>query len=362
MDRVEIIKWMILDSIPGLQKRTLFKLLSRYSLAQLIELPTEELCSYHFNAEQIKTLKYPNLNVIEKRVSFLDEGSSNSIICFSDPRYPSLLKEIASPPLILYLQGDTSLLNSNQIAIVGSRKCTPYGQRQAYRFAQELDLNGFTITSGLALGIDGYAHQGTLDNEGKTIAVLGTGLNNIYPKRHLKLSQEIKEKGLLVSEFWPDAVALPSHFPQRNRIIAGLSLGVLVIEASVRSGSLITARYGLEQNKEIFALPGSVENNEACGCARLIQQGAKLVLTSEDIFNEFTNISSNKFVCNQYQTEPSDTELYPLLKYIDFFEISLEKLLSSTNLDLINLQNQLVELEIAGIISSTPNGYIRLKR
>tara|TARA_R110001583_G_scaffold51161_8_gene159756 strand:+ start:8972 stop:10033 length:1062 start_codon:yes stop_codon:yes gene_type:complete len=352
---------MVLDAIPALQKRTIFKLLSKHPLAELLQLSQSTLQSYRLKESQINALLYPNWLQIEENMSWIDEVQHKNIICFDDVRYPAQLKEISNPPLLLYTQGDTSLLKSPQVALIGSRNCTPYGQEKSYQFAAELSLAGFTVTSGMALGIDGFAHQGTLDKRGKTIAVLGTGLNNIYPKRHLKLAHKITEEGLLVSEFWPNTPAIPSNFPRRNRIISGLSLGVLVIEASIRSGSLITARYATEQNRELFALPGSIDNSQACGCHHLIQQGAKLVVNVTDIIEEFTHLKLLPVVKEEVDgavaTVKQDT--HPLLKYIDFHLTTLEQLLQRTELDIINLQNQLVELEINDRITVTAEGYIK---
>ena len=351
-------RWMALDAIPALQKRTIFKLLSKHSLNELLTLPVFTLQNYHFKENQISALLHPNLVQIDENISWLDGSADRAIICFDDPRYPQQLKQISNPPLLLYLQGDIGLLNSAQIALVGSRSCTPYGQDKAYLFAHDLALAGFTITSGMALGIDGFAHQGALDSTGNTIAVLGTGLNNIYPKRHTRLAQQITQNGLLVSEFWPNSPAIPSHFPRRNRIISGLSLGVLVIEASTRSGSLITARYATEQDRELFALPGSIDNNQACGCHHLIQQGAKLVVNINDIVEEFTHLSGINISATASESLHPQ-EAHPLLKHIDFHATTLDQLLQRSGLDLINLQNQLIELEITGRIKATAEGYTR---
>jgi len=349
---------MVVDAIPALQKRTIFKLLTKHPLHELVTLPRVILESYRLKDIQINALLHPNLRQIEKNIDWSQLSANRDIICFDDQRYPAQLKEISNPPLLLYVQGDISLLTTPQVAIVGSRNSTPYGQEKAYQFARELVQSGFTVTSGMALGIDGLAHQGALDSDGKTIAVLGTGLNNIYPKRHNKLAQQIIESGLLVSEFWPDSPAIPSNFPRRNRIISGLSLGVLVVEASQRSGSLITARYANEQNRELFALPGSIDNSQACGCHHLIQQGAKLVINSADIIEEFSFLTSmNIPPVPALLTTQSDDHV--LLKHIDFHLTTLEQLLSRTGLDIINLQNQLVELEITGRIEVTAEGYTR---
>jgi DNA processing protein len=351
--------WMILDAIPALPKRTLLKLLSYHSIEQLLQLSRDQLQAYGLKETQITALLKPNLKLIESNLSWLDNSPQNHIICYDNPNYPPLLKEISSPPLILYLQGNISLLSTPQIAIVGSRSCTPYGEEKASQFAQQLSTSGFTITSGLAIGIDGFAHQGAINKQGNTIAVLGTGLNNIYPKRHLKLAQQIKENGLLVSEFWPNAAAYPSNFPRRNRIISGLSLGVLVIEASKRSGSLITARYALEQNRDVFALPGSIDNSEACGCHQLIQQGAKLVMNAQDICDEFIHLCLPSSSCDE-KTAILATPSPPLLKHIDLHLTTFEQLLDRSGLDVASLQNQLIELEITGRITVTAQGYIKL--
>lgn len=352
--------WLILDNIPTLQKRTVFKLLQKYPIQQLFQLSAKQLQACHLKEIQINALLNPDNALIEQSLQWLESAPDKHIICFDDPRYPKQLKEISSPPLILYAQGDCSLLKEPQIALVGSRKCTPYGQEKAYLFAANLSETGFTICSGLAVGVDGFAHQGTLDKQGKTIAVLGTGLNNIYPKRHAKLAQAIIEQGLLISEFRPNAPALPSHFPRRNRIISGLSLGVLVIEASKRSGSLITARYAIEQNRDLFALPGSIDNSEACGCNLLIQQGAKLVTKQTDICNEYLHLNL-KLSSKSKQSENKITATDPLMAHIDFHITTLEQLLERSGLPLIELQNQLIALEINASISVTATGYIKLK-
>ena len=353
--------WLLLANTPALQKRTIFKLLSRHSIRQVFQLSRKELQRYPLSEQQISALRHPQTELIESSLSWLESSSNKHIICFDSPHYPAQLKEISSPPLLLYAQGDIALLTEPQIALVGSRKCTPYGQEKAYHFAGLLSAAGFTITSGLAIGIDGCAHQGALDKQGKTIAVLGTGLNNIYPKRHLKLAQKIIENGLLLSEFYPDSPALPSNFPRRNRIISGLSLGVLVIEASKHSGSLITARYAIEQNRDVFAIPGSIDNSEACGCHQLIQQGAKLVINAQDICIEFSHLAiTSPFIGEQ--TTTSESASHPLLAHIDFHLTTLEQLLQRSGLDLLNLQNQLIELEITGSITATAQGYIKLRR
>ena len=359
-DQQHIRAWLVLNTIPSLPKRSILKLLTKHSAEQLLQLSTQQLQHYRLNDAQINAIHHPDQQLIDESLHWLASSPDKHIICFDSPYYPTQLKQISSAPLLLYLQGDISLLTEPQIGIVGSRKCTPYGQEKAYQFAGSLGEAGFTITSGLAIGVDGLAHRGTLDKQGKTIAVLGTGLNNIYPKRHRKLAQQIIETGLLVSEFWPSAPALPANFPRRNRIISGLSLGVLVIEASIRSGSLITARYAIEQNRDVFALPGSIDNPEACGCNHLIQQGAKLITSSDDICDEYLYLNLTHSNIEEKSTSSTSTD-NPLLQYIDYHITSLEQLLERSGLDIVNLQNQLIELEITGNITVTAQGYIKLK-
>lgn len=333
--------------------------MSHYSIQQLFQLSHSQLKQLNLKAQQIDAFLHPDQKHIDLCLNWKDSAPDRDIITYQDARYPERLKQISSAPLLLYVEGNSELLSSNQLAIVGSRNCTPYGQDKAFQFAQQLSLCGLTITSGLALGIDAMAHQGALSGSANTIAVLGTGLNNIYPKRHQKLAAEIREKGLLISEFWPDTAAFPSNFPRRNRIISGLSLGTLVIEASIRSGSLITARYANEQNREVFALPGSVDNSHACGCLKLIQEGAKLVINEQDILDEFSD-----FVFPQTTQTESKTDAkaqHFLLTMMDDHLTSFETILARSGMDVVELQNELIELEINGTITAQPQGYLKIK-
>ena len=336
----------------------------------MFQLNAEQLTKHNLKAEQINAFLHPSQSHIQHCLDWQEKAADNYIISYGDSRYPALLKQISSPPLLLFAQGNLELLSSYQIAIVGSRSCTPYGQQKAHDLAQQLAQAGFTITSGLAIGVDGMAHQGALKETGATIAVLGTGLNNLYPKRHSSLAYKIREKGLLLSEFWPDTPAYPNNFPRRNRIISGLSLGTLVIEASIRSGSLITARYATEQNRDVFALPGSVDNPQACGCLKLIQEGAKLVLDSNDIVNEYAELnllnngqnSTSQTMNNKSQTaNQTENKVHFLLEMIDYHLTTFETILARSGLDVVSLQNELIELEINGTITVQPQGYIKLK-
>lgn len=204
-----------------------------------------------------------------------------------DEAYPDILLHISNPPIVLYGLGDISLLKTFSLSIVGSRKPSNYGLKQARKIAYDLAKENVTIVSGMALGIDGQSHWGALDAGGSTIAILGSGINRAYPKRHLSLYQKIAEHGLILSEYPPDSLPLARHFPERNRIIAGLSYGTLVVEAKIRSGTMITAKYAAEEGREVFALPGDITREESQGPHYLISNGAKLVSCIEDILLEF---------------------------------------------------------------------------
>lgn len=217
-------------------------------------------------------------------------GSGHELLAYTDKRYPQRLREISASPPALFCIGDIGLLDAPQIAIVGARSATAAGLENAQAFAEALANRGLVITSGLALGIDGAAHRGALAAGGGTIAVCGTGLDRVYPAQHRDLAHAIAGHGLLISEFLPGTPPKAEHFPRRNRLISGLALGVLVVEAARESGSLITARLAADQGREVFAIPGSIHNPLARGCHQLIRQGAKLVETVDDVFVELAGV------------------------------------------------------------------------
>jgi DNA protecting protein DprA len=303
-------------------------------------------------------------------LAWLSEHPEVTVIGVDDADYPALLREIRRPPPLLYVLGDPACLNLPQIAIVGSRNPTPGGSDNAYQFARFLAGAGFTITSGLALGVDGAAHAGALAVEGRTVAVLGTGIDRIYPARHRRLAQDIvAQGGALVSEFPLDTRSNAGNFPQRNRIISGLSCGTLVVEAAVQSGSLITARLALEQNREVFAIPGSIHNPLARGCHKLIREGAKLVETGQDIVEELGALLGFQQVeLRDHGAEAADpaVALEPaeasLLQAMGYDPVDVDTLAQRTSLDVGVIAAQLVGLEIKGVVSSMPGGYVRSSR
>ena len=296
---------------------------------------------------------------------------SRALVTDGDPAYPPLLREIAGAPLALWVEGaDISLLNAPQLAIVGSRNPTANGREDAEQFARYLSRQGLTITSGLAVGIDGASHRGALREAGSTIAVLGSGLDVIYPREHEPLAREIAAAGLVVSEYGPGTPALAHHFPERNRIIAGLSLGTLVVEAARRSGSLITARFAGEFGREVFALPGSIHNPLARGCHELLRRGAKLVEEAGDILVELAPLlqldlasmraQQDERVQPRYDVDPMYEKL---LKNMEFTPLPLAKLAERTGLTAAELSSMLLVLELEGLVAASPGGrYTRLRK
>lgn len=281
-----------------------------------------------------------------------------------DKHYPPLLKEINDPPPLLFVQGDISYLTRPQIALVGSRYPSPTGREIALNFAKHFSSVGLTVTSGLAVGIDTEAHQGALSEKGGTIAVLGSGLDRLYPAANKKLAQEIIEKGALVSEFPLGTPPLPTHFPRRNRIISGLTVGTLVVEAALKSGSLITAKLALDQGREVFAIPGSIYSPLAKGCHALIRQGAKLVETANDVLEELGSLL--KWVdCRAVKNEtlslfPLSAQNESLLSLVGFEPTSVDGIMGRSRLTAGDVSIMLLELELQGFVVSVPGGYMRV--
>jgi len=277
-----------------------------------------------------------------------------------------LLKEISDPPSILYVQGDIELLSQWKIAIVGSRNPSRSGRDTAFEFGCFLAQGDIAICSGMAMGIDAAAHQGALSGRGKTIAVVGTGLDRIYPAKHRDLAHDIVENGLMISEFPLGTPPRPENFPRRNRIISGLSLGTLVVEAATKSGSLITARQALEQGREVFAIPGSIHNPLARGCHQLIREGAKLVETASDIIEELGALAAVSLpTAASFEADKSDHELdgdyQVLLDCLAYDPIEVDSLIQQSGLTADAVSSMLLLLELQGQVESLPGGrYVRV--
>lgn len=297
------------------------------------------------------------------------EQQENHLVTYIHPQYPFLLKQIHSPPLVLFVSGDITSLSMPQVSVVGSRLTTQYGEKWAKRFIRGLCEKNYLITSGLAIGIDGICHQAALDYEGKTIAVLGSGIQQIYPARHIELAQKIKEQGAIISEYFPDSPPLAKHFPRRNRIISGLSSLLLVIEAGRQSGSLITAQCALEQGRDVFTIPASLGYPAYEGNHWLLKQGAYLATSSDDICEHLAtglswmSLSKNDIYDKEQNIdEPKQNELplIGLLANIDESITDIDTIALRSSLSLTEIASQLLELELSGKIELVSGGYIRL--
>ena len=304
----------------------------------------------------------PQLEAQAKAVLSWCQDNAVYPLSMADMAYPSLLKEISTPPALLFVRGNIDMLCLPQVAIVGSRNASNFGLNTAFEFAKMLVNSGFVVTSGLALGIDGAAHRGAISsgnggqNTGQTIAVLGTGSDVIYPRQHQNIHQEILDLGgAIVTEFLPGTPPLSANFPRRNRIISGLSLGTMVVEAAIRSGSLITARYAMEQGREVFAVPGSIHNVLSKGSHALLKQGATLVESGKDIVLAYVESESGGLDAVWEKQYPE------LLSAMGYDPIDIDTLVVRTCLPVAELNRQLVQLELEAVIASRNGLYHRLK-
>jgi len=301
----------------------------------------------------------PDDSAIDSDIDWL-EGSGARILLYTDPEYPPLLRETAAAPAVLYVLGSLGALSSPQLAMVGSRSPTAAGRATAREFAAWFARAGITVTSGLAFGIDAASHEGALAGGGLTVAVLGSGLDRIYPAEHSALAARIAHAGALVSEFPPRTGPLRSHFPRRNRIIAGLSLGTLVVEAARKSGSLTTAQFAAEAGREVFAIPGSIHSPVSHGCHQLIKSGAKLVEEAADVLTEL-KISVPKeqltaSVAGAADGVALDKEYEMLLDALGFAPATIDALVARTSLPSESVASMLLILELEGRVASLPGG------
>lgn len=367
----ELLAWLSLSFTPRIGPKTFNLLLEQDSPINLVQSKTAALLALGLSQQQITYLKHDATIEAEQCISWLQQSADHHIVTQQDCAYPSLLKQAPGAPPILFAQGDLDCLSRPQVAIVGGRNASFEGLSTARNFAQALVETGIVVTSGLALGVDGHAHDGALQGQGQTIAVLGCGLESVYPARHRNLAQRILEsKGALVSEFHPKAKPKADHFPRRNRIISGLSVGVLVIEAAEKSGSLITARYALEQGREVFAIPGSIHDANAQGGNLLIKQGACLVMSVKDILDEIDTLlqwsaAVKPPIQNELfeQIECKEELPFPqLLANVGSKATPVDILASRTNIPVQEVMMQLLELELSGHVVAVSGGYIRKGR
>jgi DNA processing protein len=372
--------WLRLSAVKGLAAIQLGDLADRLVAESTVSAAC--LRYFGFDDQQVNAYFHPGTLNVPAALAWLERENHHLIPCTS-PDYPPLLKHIASFPRVLYVQGPPALLATPQLAIVGSRHCSYYGEHWTRYFAAGLVNCGFTVTSGLAIGIDGICHQATLEAAGKTVAVLGSGLQHLHPRSHRALADRIVQQGgALVSEFPLNAAPLPYHFPRRNRIISGMSVGVLIIEASLRSGSLITARCALEQGREVFALPGSLDNPNSQGTHWLIQQGAYLVTDPQDIAEQIGSgltwlpVENGSFFADSGAFKRKSASEVNICAEHTELELPFADVLANVGYEVTPVDvvaeragqpvpvvvAQLLELELAGWIAAVPGGYVRIRR
>jgi DNA processing protein len=368
MDELE--PWLILASAPGLHAAIFHRLTTELGAPERICAASRtKLIQIGLSEAQAEAVSAPDRERLQDDRKWLAE-SRHSLVLLGSAEYPPLLAQLSDAPIALYVEGEASVLKEPQLAIVGSRNPTPSGRETAHDFAAHLARCGLTITSGLALGIDAASHRGALDADGHTLAVCGTGLDIAYPRAHADLAREIAAHGALVSEFPLGTPPLKLNFPRRNRLISGLSLGTLVVEAAVRSGSLITARLAGDQGREVFAIPGSIHNALARGCHQLIRQGAKLVETADDILSELgslaavtgVRIASKSADTQSFSAPLLDKEYEILLDALGFEPASVDRLVERTGLRADEIASMLLILELESHVESYPGGlYVRAR-
>ncbi len=359
--------WLALDLIPGLGPDHYRRLLSQFgSPGSVLAQPTSVLAPVVGKKMADAIRLGADASRIAAALTWLREAN-NHLLTLADEDYPPSLLETADPPVVLYLKGRRELIRRRSIAVVGSRNATPVGNQNAEAFAKSLSEAGLTIVSGLAMGIDAAAHRGGLQGSGSSIAVVGTGLDLVYPRRNKQLAHEMAEQGLLISEFSLGTPALAPNFPRRNRIISGISNGVLVVEAALASGSLITARLAGEQGRDVFAIPGSIHSPFSKGCHLLIKQGAKLVDEAMDILVEMgyepqsmhEKVSVARDVTGSEVTEGA---IEPVLKALGYDPMTVESIIAAAGLPAQVVLGRLTELELDGAVSSLPGGkYQRIR-
>lgn len=354
--------WLALLRIEGVGCKTFINLIEDHTPEEIFTATEVELLAWNIKKAIVEAIMQFDWSLVDYDLQWLAQPN-NDILKITHPLYPEALKEIYDPPPLLFIRGNPQVLSYPQVAIVGSRNPSALGSKTAFDFAFELSQYGFAITSGLALGIDATAHQGALSAGGYTIAVVGTGLDRVYPAKNKELALEIINTGVMISEFPLGTMAKASNFPQRNRLISGLCQGLLVVEAAQKSGSLITARLALEQNREVFAIPGSIYSPLSRGCNAMIREGAKLVETPQDIIDE---LSQYKQRINFLRAEPEqsllDLEQQTLLNLVMFSPTSIDDLVESSAQSVESIAAQLFLLELQGYIEAIAGGcYIRVK-
>ena len=362
MERDELAGWLRLALTPGVGPATARRLLARFGLPPSIFAQDAGALAEAVGgsvAEALRTEPEGLGDQLERTLHWLaQDPGGREVLTLADPGYPAALLDIEDPPLLLYRMGRLAQAPQRALAMVGSRNPTPQGLQNARRFAEAFAQAGVTVVSGLALGIDGAAHEGALEGAAPdavaTIAVVGTGLDRVYPRQHLDLAHRIAARGMIVSEYPLGTPPLQQNFPRRNRLIAGLSQGTLVVEAALQSGSLITARLAGEQGRDVFAIPGSIHSPLSKGCHLLIKQGAKLVDSAQDILDEINHRAS--------MPAPAVTQAIPdspILAVMGFDPVDLDTLAQRCGFDIASLHAELLTLELDGAVETLPGGTVR---
>jgi DNA processing protein len=363
--------WLTLAITPGLNTAALRGLLEHFSTAEAVTAASAgDLRAAGLDDQTSRALSHPDDTALASCTDWINAAPSHHLVTWADPHYPGLLRQIQDPPVVLFLRGDPHALGLPQLAVVGSRSATPGGLETARAFAEHLARCGLCITSGLALGVDAAAHRGALAAGGRTIAVLGTGPDEIYPHQHRELADMIAAHGALVTEFPPGTPARRANFPQRNRIISGLAAGTLVVEAGIQSGALVTARCAAEQGREVFAIPGSIHNPLAKGCHKLIRQGAKLVETAEHVLEEIPELlAAAGFTATEIQHQPApDTATAPdadyarLLDAMGWDTVDVDTLIRRSGLTAAEVSSMLLILELQGCVRPLAGGRFQRHR
>lgn len=354
IERDELAAWLRLVETPQVGPIAARRLLAAFGSPQAVfEVPEAALREVASAAETLSLREVPQTipALVEATWAWLQDAGNRAVLTLGDGRYPAQLLETDDPPLLLYVIGDPAYLQRTSIAVVGSRNPTPQGTANARSFATTFSQAGLTVVSGLALGIDAAAHEGGLEGPGGTVAVVGTGLDRVYPKRHHELAHRIASQGALVSEYALGMPPLQANFPKRNRIIAGLARGTLVVEAALQSGSLITARLAVEMGREVFAIPGSIHSPQSRGCHTLIKQGAKLVDGAQDVLEELNlGVLPGPAASTASQPEAAD----PLLEALGYDPVNLDALAARTGYAPAELSVRLLELELEGRVARLP--------
>jgi DNA processing protein len=353
--------WLRLALIPGVGRESQRQLLRAFGLPEQVFSASRDALEAVVGSAKADTLLETDNKAAVKAALSWAKAPGHHILTLADADYPSQLLQTADPPVLLYARGNPALLSRPAIAVVGSRNATPQGLKSAQDFAAALASSGLCVISGLALGIDAAAHKGALAADGATVAVVGTGADRLYPARNQELARQIIERGVIISEFPLGAPAAAENFPRRNRIISGLARGVLVVEAALQSGSLITARLAGEQGREVFAIPGSIHSPMSKGCHWLIRQGAKLVESAQDILEELGAFSQDAPISAQDDQENLDSAEGQVLASLGHDPCTLDELAQRSGLTTDALLALLMGLELEGRIASLPgNRYQRL--